>query len=77
MDSMEVFHIFATRVADSLNKGDVKPLQGFMCSLVSVTSRKLPNGRPGFPMGGSINFDEKTQQWYVTAEMAEIKKEEI
>lgn len=73
MDMMEAFHIFATQVAESLNQEPViEPLEGFTCSVLFVLAKHGPDGKPGYPVGGSLNYDEKTKQWYVTEQMAEI-----
>lgn len=72
MDMMEAFHIFAMEVAEKLNLGEQKPLEGFTCSVLFVLAKHRPDGTPGYPVGGSLNYDEKTEQWYVTEQMAEV-----
>jgi hypothetical protein len=72
MDMMEAFHIFATQVAESLNQDPaITPLEGFTCSVLVVLAKE--NVPEPFPMGGSLNYDEKTKQWYVTEQMAEVR----
>lgn len=72
MDMMEAFHTFALEVAEKLNEAKQTPVEGFACSVLFVIAKLKPDGSVGYPMGGSLNYDDKTRQWYVTEQLAEV-----